>query len=408
VLLALENIASSDAAATEAAPRRDIVVLLIDDQPILARAMKEMLRCETDVELHYCPHALNALAVAEKIAPTVILQDLNMPGIDGLSLLKQFRSNPATRDVPMVVLSGKEEPATKAQAFALGASDYLVKLPNRIELIARIRHHARGYLAQLERNEAYRQLAARERQLATQIAEAADHVRSLLPEPIKEGPVQVDWNFVPSGELGGDALGFHWLDERHFVVYLLDVSGHGVGASLLAVSILNVLSHRTLPHTDFGDPAAVIRRLNTVFRTDQHSGHFFTIWYGAYSLNDRTLTYSGAGHPPGLLFGAAASSDTPILELSSSGPPIGVSDEASFTNAAIHIPPRSRLLLYSDGVVELRKPGREVSDQRSFNEFAMRIGPRDDLLKQILDRVQRAQRSASPSDDCSLILASFC
>src|SRR4029077_16728793 len=129
-------------------------------------------------------------------------------------------ANAATRETPMIVLSSKEEPATKAQAFALGANDYLVKLPDRVELVARIRHHSRGYIAQLQRNEAYRKLAESEKQLANEVAQAAEYVQSLLPPVMKEGLVRIGWRFVPSTQLGGDAFGYHWLDDRHLAVYL--------------------------------------------------------------------------------------------------------------------------------------------------------------------------------------------
>ena len=78
-----------------------------------------------------------------------------MPEVDGLTMLRFYRANPATREIPTIVLSTKEEPKVKAEAFTLGANDYLVKLPDPIELTARIRHHSRGYIAQIERNEAY-------------------------------------------------------------------------------------------------------------------------------------------------------------------------------------------------------------------------------------------------------------
>src|SRR5207244_992159 len=104
---------------------------------------------------------------------TVILQDLSMPGIDGLSLLKIFRANPATRETPIIVLSNREDAIIKAQAFACGANDYLVKLPDRIELVARIRHHSRGHIAQLQRDAAYRELAHREGIWACEVAHAA-------------------------------------------------------------------------------------------------------------------------------------------------------------------------------------------------------------------------------------------
>src|SRR5262249_4353454 len=152
-----------------------------------------------------------------------ILQDLVMPDIDGLTLLKFFRANPATRDVPMIVLSTKEEPKTKAEAFALGANDYLVKLPDPIELVARIRHHSRGYIAQLERNEAYAALERSERKLARELVEAANYVESLLPERLSGAEISTDWRFVPSVQLGGDAFGYHWIDAEHLAIYLLDV-----------------------------------------------------------------------------------------------------------------------------------------------------------------------------------------
>src|SRR6185436_20930930 len=173
---------------------------------------------------HFCQEPLKAVELASKLAPTVILQDLVMPDIDGLTLLKFFRANAPTREIPMIVLSSKEEPATKAQAFALGANDYLVKLPDRIELIARIRHHSRGYIAQLQRNEAYRKLAESERRLAEEIAQAEHYVRSMLPAPMTDGPVRIDWRFVPSTQLAGDAFGYRWLDDKNLAIYLLDVS----------------------------------------------------------------------------------------------------------------------------------------------------------------------------------------
>src|SRR5205085_2704944 len=105
----------------------DVVVLLIDDQPIIAEAVRRMLAGEKGLTFHYCRDPLAAVAAAERVKPTVILQDLVMPGVDGLTLARTLRENAATRDVPLIVLSTKEEPAVKEEAFAVGANDYLVK-----------------------------------------------------------------------------------------------------------------------------------------------------------------------------------------------------------------------------------------------------------------------------------------
>ena len=237
-----------------------IRVLLVDDQPIVGQTVRQMLAAEPDVAFEFCTDPAAAIDMAEAFHPTVILQDLVMPDVDGLQLVKFIRAHPATRDVPLVVLSSKEEPVIKARAFALGANDYMVKLPDKLEVVARVRYHSRGYIALLERNEAYRKLAESQKELAAELRQAARYVRSLLPPKLTSGPVRIDWRFVPSTQLAGDMFGHQWLAPDHLAVFLLDVSGHGVGSALLAVSVGNLLMAKSLPDTDPRNPAAVIAK----------------------------------------------------------------------------------------------------------------------------------------------------
>ena len=142
-----------------------VMVLLVDDQAMVCEAVRRALANQADIDFHYCADASEALAIANQIKPTVILQDLVMPGVDGLTLVNQFRTNPATRDTPIIVLSTNENPQVKGQAFALGANDYLVKLPDKVELVARIRYHSKAYLNLLQRDAAYRALRESQQQL---------------------------------------------------------------------------------------------------------------------------------------------------------------------------------------------------------------------------------------------------
>lgn len=134
------------------------LVLLIDDQPFVGDAVTRALAGQSDIDLHFCSNPHQAIKLANELKPTVILLDLLMPKIDGLTLLKLFRENAATAEVPIVVLSAEEEAQIKSDAFALGANDYLVKLPDVIELRARIRYHSRAHLNRLHREAAYRAL----------------------------------------------------------------------------------------------------------------------------------------------------------------------------------------------------------------------------------------------------------
>src|SRR5450830_343567 len=142
-----------------------VMVLLVDDQIMVGEAIRRALMSEYDIGFHYCSSAEEAVQVAEKTQPTVILQDLVMPGMDGLTLVRQYRANPLTADIPVIVLSSKEDAAVKRDAFAIGVNDYMVKLPDTLELVARIRYHSRSYNNQLQRDAAYRALRESQQQL---------------------------------------------------------------------------------------------------------------------------------------------------------------------------------------------------------------------------------------------------
>lgn len=141
------------------------MVLLVDDQAMIGEAIRRSLAGEENIDFHFCSDPQQAISQAMRIKPTVILQDLIMPGLDGLSLVREYRNHPATRDIPIIVLSTKEDPLIKSAAFAAGANDYLVKLPDTIELVARLRYHSRSYLTLLQRDDAYRALRVSQQQL---------------------------------------------------------------------------------------------------------------------------------------------------------------------------------------------------------------------------------------------------
>ena len=122
-------------------PRRALAVLLVDDHAFVATVLQSLLVSEPDIDLHHCDRALDAVARATALAPDVILQDLVMPEMDGLSLVRAYRGNVATARTPIVVLSGNDDEATKARALAAGADDYMVKIPAKDVLLACIRRH---------------------------------------------------------------------------------------------------------------------------------------------------------------------------------------------------------------------------------------------------------------------------
>jgi sigma-B regulation protein RsbU (phosphoserine phosphatase) len=387
-----------------------VVVLLVDDQPMIGEAVRRMLAGEADIDFHYNRDATKALDEADRVQPTVILQDLVMPDIDGLTLVKRFRAHEPTRETPLIVLSTKEEPAVKAEAFALGANDYIVKLPDRLELLARIRYHSKGYIALLQRNEAYDALLESQHRLANEMKQAAHYVQSLLPEKLKKGDIKTDWRFIPSAELGGDSFGYHWLDDDHFAFYLLDVSGHGVGSALLSVSAMNALRSQALPHTDFRQPGQVLGALNNAFQMEQQNGLFFTIWYGVYHKPTRRIDYSAGGHPPSLLFTGPSAEETSLEILEAKGPMIGAVPDLEFQTSSISLGAFAKLCMYSDGVYEIERVNKSMWPFSEFIEF-MKQGPHDTASDSKMDRLIAYDREIQGReefvDDCSIVELRF-
>jgi adenylate cyclase len=140
-------------------------VLMIDDSPTVCEAVNEILKSEKDITFYYCTDPAQEIKMVEEVKPTIILQDLVMPGIDGLTMVRKLREDKGTRDIPMIVLSAEEDPKIKAKAFEIGANDFMVKFPDKIELVARIRYHSKSYINLLQRNEAYQALIESQKRL---------------------------------------------------------------------------------------------------------------------------------------------------------------------------------------------------------------------------------------------------
>jgi sigma-B regulation protein RsbU (phosphoserine phosphatase) len=193
--------------------------------------------------------------------------------------------------------------------------------------------------------------------LEKELADAADYVKTMLPSPIHNGIINVDYKFIPSATLGGDAFGYHWIDSDNFVIYLLDVSGHGVGAALLSTSVLNFIRSQVLIHTDFFSPSMVFEKLNLAFQADKNNDMFFTMWYGIYNKDTSMLTYSSAGHPPALMFTAKRNDiEKSMGKLMTRNYVIGGILDNTYKEASQHIPAGTSIYTFSDGVYEIKKP----------------------------------------------------
>jgi len=247
------------------------------------------------------------------------------------------------------------------------------------------------------------QLVETQKKLDREFSDAAKYVRLMLPPPLT-GEEIVDWQFHPSTHLGGDGLGYRRINDDQLAFYVLDVTGHGLGSALLAVTALELLRNRNpASQLNFSSPAAVIDRLNRSFQMKDHAGKFFSVWYGVYSRSARTLTYVNAGHPPALLL----TRQEGALQLSRTAPGasvLGIMPEIHAPETTIPFSPTSELYLFTDGLYELLDP---EGGRGSYDEFLTYLQKQVDQGQPVWDAMLQwlghARDRKRIDDDVSLL-----
>ncbi len=325
-----------------------------------------------------------------------VLTDWQMPEVDGLELIRRIRAAPSDRFVFIILLTSKSEKTDLVAGLEAGANDFLTKPFDNSELQARL--NAGQRIITLER-----ELAAKNAAMRADLDAAANYVRSLLPAPVS-GRIAVDWRYIPAGDLAGDSLGYHWIDPEHLALYVIDVTGHGLDAAFLSVSVLNVIRTMSLPGVDFHDPAQVLAGLNQRFPMEDHQDRCFTAWYGVYSRTSRQLAWCGGGHPPALLLGTGPEP----VELPSNGPLVGMWPLWDGTTLTRPIGPGETLLILSDGAYEIETPEGQEGTWGEFVAAAQAVhAAGGDLLNELLNAARRRRGQPAFEDDFTLLKAVF-
>ena len=379
-------------------------ILVVDDdqenREVLARRLER--QGHTAIRSHDGEHAL-ALVRSEGF--DLVLLDVMMPGLDGFAVLSAMKSDPTLRHIPVIMISALDEMDSVVRCIKSGAEDYLPKPFNPTLLRARIgaslekkalRDQEQRYLHTIEETQ---------ERLKAELREAANYVRSILPEPA-ETPFRIVWRYIPSTELGGDSFGYHWIDNEHFAMYLLDVCGHGVGAALLSVSAINVLRSSSLPNTDFRDPGAVLSALNETFPMETQNNMYFTIWYGVYNRRTRQLRHASGGHPDALLL-KPDGKGVVAQALRCPGLVIGAMPGMTFASASCEVPPGSSLLIVSDGTYEIKKPNGEMVSFEECQATVQSMALGSNLPESVLAWAQNLNGSGAFEDDFSLVQVEF-
>lgn len=372
-------------------------ILIIDDDLTIRLVVERTLR-KQGYDVITASDGASGIELALNLRPALIICDWIMPGLDGLEVCRQVRICQDLMTTFFILLTSRGSIADRVKGLNAGADDFLSKPIDMSELQARVKAGLR--LHQLSQD-----LQAQKQLLESELSEAATYVRSLLPPPLT-GNVDIDARFIPCLQLGGDCFDYFWIDPDYLIIYLLDVSGHGLGAALPSSMVLNLLRSHSLPSVNFYQPHDVLNGLNEAFQMSHQNQKYLTIWYGVYNRTRRQLTYASAGHPPAILISSVAGQPK-VQCLRTPNIPIGVLSDATYTSDRQAIPPNSILYIFSDGIYETKQQTRcSRWSFEAFMEMLVQLDPALDL-DDILRAVQDWTGLQSFDDDLSLLKVVF-
>ncbi len=375
-------------------------ILIIEDDLTAQLVLKRTLE-EQGYEVATANDGVTGLEETLRFRPALIICDWIMPHADGLDVCQKVKANPDLSTIFFILLTARGGVEDRVRGLDSGADEFLTKPVEPSELKARVK-------AGLRLNRVYQALQEQKRILETELMEAAEYVKSLLPSPMT-GEIQIDSRFIPSRQLGGDCFDYYWLDPDYLAIYLLDVSGHGLGAALPSISVLNLLRSQSMDGVNFYQPNHVLRALNEAFQMDDQNDKYFTIWYGVYNRIKRQLVYSSAGHPPALLIAGSLEAEAQVKRLKTVSLPIGMMPDTKFVNQRCEIDLASTLYIFSDGIYEIMLPHGDIWGLDGFVDLLSRDRQMiaSDGLNCILDYLKTLTPNESLEDDLSLLRIRF-
>ncbi|MCG5242081.1 PP2C family protein-serine/threonine phosphatase [Azospirillum doebereinerae] len=365
-------------------------VLVVDDNRVNRHLLLALLERGGVRQVEEAEDGNDGLARLDSFKPDLVLLDLMMPHLDGFEMCRRMRADPRWKGLPVLVQSSLNRAEDRARAFAAGATDYVTKPINAVELVARVRIHLqkRALLRDLEQ---YHTRARRE------LAQARRMQEKLMPGPARLAELRstlgiaIDSHFAPSSELGGDFWGIQRLPDGRTGVYLVDFSGHGVGAALNTFR-LHAICQQLAPAC--GDPEDFLAAVNTRLCALLPSGQFATMLTGIVDTEAGVFDYASAGSTAPMVW---APGETEPRLGDGTGLPLGLLASMRYERRSLPLPPGGRLFLYSDAAIEIQQ-GCDVLDECGLAALVGRHMAQAEGAR-FLEGVLEDLRAAGPIDD---------
>lgn len=380
-------------------------ILVVDDEKLVRMVAKRRLGAQGHRILE-AEDGEEALVILRREPVDLVLSDWMMPNLDGLGLCDIIKADDHLRKIHFILMTALDKPKELAEGLRRGADDYLPKTASDQEIAARVTAGLRTRQLLLDLEQSNQLLSVKQAELEAELQSGANFVRSVLPPIGEVAPgVLLDWRFLPSLKLGGDLFQVSKWSPDVIGLMILDMSGHGIGAALRAISLSNLFQDdHALFQFQTIDPGHILSKLNTQYPLSDQ-GEYFTIWLGVYHCASGVLRYASAGHPGGILIrhGEAGRS------LGRKAWPIGFSAHASFESEEVTIQPGDRLYLLTDGIYEVMNRGDDIWGQDRLRQTLEGLATRSMTysLDSVIQQSRSWQEKPTFGDDVALVGVEF-
>ena len=350
---------------------------------------------------------LEALELVRTSGAQILISDYHMPHMNGIELTRAVRGLNLDHYVHIIMITGNEHATLGAEALEAGADDFLPKGNDPARLQARMRTASRLICHARELADQHRILKEANDRIQEDLKAAALAQRQLLPDIHKDIlGFHIASAFVPSAVVSGDMFGCFALPDNKLGVYAVDVSGHGINASLLSVAIGHLITPEFLSNIAFdangaANPAALIRNLNLRFCSAEND-NYFTMFCAIIDVCTGNMDICQAGYPSPVYLAP----DGVARFIGEGGFPVGMFPEATYENGKETFEVGGRLVICSDGAPEAEDPQGTPFGVQRLQDLVARMKHADaDCLPDVIVRALDDWRGGKALEDDLTVVA---
>jgi phosphoserine phosphatase RsbU/P len=377
-------------------------ILIVDDSRINLKVLTDVLKAE--YKIMAAKNGEQALQAAVKNPlPDLILLDIMMPDMDGFEVCRRLKANAATREIPIIFVTGLDESTDEAKGLELGAVDYITKPISPPIVKARVKSHLALKHNMDALKEAYQIIDSQKKRMEAELNVGYEIQMSRIPTTFPPFPERTEFSISailhPAREVGGDFYDFFFIDDNRLCFCIGDAAGKGVPSALFMAETKVLIRSRAKVDSS---TASIITHINDELSQNNETTMFITLFIGILNVSNGELLFTNAGHNPPYLIRHGSQ---PELMDNRHGTVVGALENMVFKEDTLTLSKGDFIFLYTDGVTESKNQQSEFFTDQRLSELlaAQPYTSAEDMVKTVANEVKKHEDDSEQTDDITIL-----